>query len=222
MAGIIIDLVIVAVIAICVLLGYHKGLTGSLLKIVSFVAALVIAFVLFKPISNLVIEKTNWDENLEQSIREMVLKQEEQPSEKTEEEKDMPSVITNYINQTVENAANETKQAVVDNTARNVSVTIINAGTWIALFLIARIALLLVKGLAELLTSLPIIKQVDKTGGVIYGLLEALVILYVLLALLSFISPMIDADKNVVAQGVQSSWIGSYLYNNNLLLKIIF
>ena len=45
--SIIIDLVIVAIIALCILIGYHKGLTGSLLKIVSFVLALIIAFILF-------------------------------------------------------------------------------------------------------------------------------------------------------------------------------
>lgn len=221
--GVIIDLVIVALIAICILIGYHKGLTGSLLKIISFVAALVIAFVLFKPVANFVIDKTEWDENIEQSIRQMAVKEQESGNgEEQEEKEEMPSVITNYINQAVENAANDAKEAVIDATARNVSITIINAGTWIVLFLVARIALLLVKGLAGLLTSLPVIKQFDKAGGIIYGLLEALIILYVLLALLSFISPMIASDQNAVAEGVQSSFIGSYLYNNNLLLKIVF
>ena len=43
--SIIIDLVIIAIIALCVLIGYYKGLTGSLLKIVSFVLALIIAFI---------------------------------------------------------------------------------------------------------------------------------------------------------------------------------
>lgn len=82
--SIIIDLVIVAIIALCILIGYHKGLTGSLLKIVSFVLALIIAFILFKPVSNFIINKTDWDENLEQAIKQSFLKQEEQ---KPEEEK---------------------------------------------------------------------------------------------------------------------------------------
>lgn len=218
--GVIIDLIIVAIVAICVLLGYHKGLTGSLLKIVSFVVALVIAFVLFQPIANLVIEKTEWDEHIEQSIRDMTVKQEENPSSEQEETKEMSAVITNHINKAVENAAIDAKEAVIDATARDVSITIIKAGTWIVLFIVARIALILVRGLAKLLTSLPVIKQVDKAGGVVYGLLEALIILYVLLALASFISPMIE--QNRLIDGIQSSFIGSYLYNNNLLLKIVF
>ena len=71
--SIIIDLVIIAIIALCVLVGYHKGLTGSLLKIVSFVLALIIAFILFKPVSNFIIDKTDWDENLEQAILILIL-----------------------------------------------------------------------------------------------------------------------------------------------------
>ena len=48
--AIIIDIVIVAIIALCLFLGYRRGLTGSLLKILSFVLAIVIAFILFKPV----------------------------------------------------------------------------------------------------------------------------------------------------------------------------
>ena len=79
--SIIIDLVIIAIIALCVLVGYHKGLTGSLLKIVSFVLALIIAFILFKPVSNFIIDKTDWDENLEQAIRQSILKDEEKTND---------------------------------------------------------------------------------------------------------------------------------------------
>ena len=218
--GVIIDLIIVAILAICIFLGYHKGLTGSLLKIVSFAVAIIIAFVLYKPIAGLIIDNTDWDENLEQSIRNMVVEQEKAPQTEEEEKKGMSDVITNYINEAVENAADDAKEAIIDSTARDVAVTIVNVGTWIALFIIAKIALILVRGLAKMLTSLPIIKQVDKLGGIAYGLLEALIILYVLLAVISFISPMME--RSALIEGIQSSFIGSQLYNNNLLLKIVF
>ena len=83
-----------------------------------------------------------------------------------------------------------------------------------------RIILLLVKGLAELLTKLPVIKQFDKIGGILYGLIEALVISYVILAIVSFVSPMLAGTP--VVKGIQESYVGSMMYNNNLLLKIIF
>ena len=217
--GIIIDLVIIAIIALCVLVGYHKGLTGSLLKIVSFALALIIAFVLFKPVSNFIIDKTNWDENLEQAIRQSILKDEEKTNDETEKE-NMPEVITNYINNAVEKTGNEAKTAIVDSTAKDVSIMIINIAVAIALFIVSKIILLLIKGLANLLTKLPVIKQCDKLGGIIFGALQSLVIIYIALAIISFVSPMMS--ETGIIEGLQKSYIGSIMYNNNLLLKIIF
>lgn len=217
--SIIIDLVIVAIIALCVLLGYHKGLTGSILKIVSFILALIIAFILFKPVSNFVINNTNWDENLEQSIKQSILKQDETTTEENKKE-NMPEVITNYINDAVENAANEAKTAIVESTAREVAVLIINIAVAIALFIVSKILLLLVKGLANLITKLPVIKQFDKLGGIVFGLLQSLVIIYIALAIISLASPMMSSTG--IIEGIQKSYVGSTMYNNNLLLKIIF
>lgn len=219
--SIIIDAIILGILVLCIALGYRKGLTGSLLKIISFVLAIVIAFILFKPVSNFIIDKTNWDENLEQGIRDTILNNDKQEEVATQEDNpNMPSVMLEYINSAVENAGNEAKEAVVDATARQVAVMIINAGVWFALFLVARIILIFVKGLANIITSLPIIKQFDKLGGIIYGLVEAFIVIYALLAVLSFISPVVSGTG--IIDAVQKSFIGSVMYNNNLLLKLIF
>lgn len=219
--SIIIDAVILGILVLCIALGYRKGLTGSLLKIISFVLAIVIAFILFKPVSNFIIEKTNWDENLEQGIRDTILNNDKQEEVAAQEDnQNMPSVMLDYINKSVENAGNEAKEAVVDATVRQVAIMIINAGVWFALFLIARIILIFVKGLTKIITSLPIIKQFDKLGGIIYGLVEAFIVIYALLAVLSFISPVVSGTG--ILDAVQKSFIGSVMYNNNLLLKLIF
>lgn len=221
--SIIIDLVILGILILCIALGYHKGLTGSLLKIVSFVLALVIAFVLFKPVSNFIINNTNWDENLEQGIRNVIVENEETTDSeeaKDDENQDMPTVMIEYINKTVEEAGNDAKEAVADVAAKNVATIIINAGVWIGLFIIARIILFFVKGLASLITKLPVIKQFDKLGGIIYGMIEAVIIIYGILAILSFVSPLV-ANSGII-DAVQNSFVGSAMYNNNLLLKLIF
>ena len=196
--SIIVDLVILAIIVLCIILGYYRGLTGSLIKILSFVLSIVIAFVLFIPISNLVIENTQIDESLEQSIREMIIGNEQN------EENNMPEAITDYISQKVEQAADDAKAAVVDSTSRDVAETIVKAGTWIVLFIIARILLVFLKFITSLIAN---------------GLIEGLIIVYLLLALVSFIAPMFD---NSIITEIKDSFVGSIFYNNNLLLKIIF
>ena len=237
---IIVDLIILAIFAICLGLGFKKGLTGSLLKIISFILALVIAFLLFKPVSNFIVDHTNWDETLEQAIRQTLIEENSQENNQEEnieiqngegkeaqignEEKvkkqSMSEVMIDYINETIENAGTEAKNTIVDATARNVAVTIINVGVLIVLFVVSRIILVFIKGLTQLITKLQIIKQFDKLGGILYGLLEAFIIIYVILAILSFVSPMIS--QTGILQAIENSFLGSIMYNNNLLLKLIF
>ena len=211
--SIIVDIVILAIIVLCIIIGYVRGLTGSLIKIVSFVLSLIIAFVLFIPVSNLIINNTEIDENLESSIRNMIIQDEQN------EDENMPEAITDYIGQKIDQAADDAKEAIVDSTARDVALTIVKAGTWIALFIIARILLIFLRFITSLIAKLPVIKQFDKLGGIIYGLIEGLIIVYFLLALISFISPMLNGT---LANAIDESFVGSMMYNNNLLLKIIF
>ena len=214
--AIIIDIVIVAIIALCLFLGYRRGLTGSLLKILSFVLAIVIAFILFKPVSNLVINHTKWDDSLKTSIEQFITEKTSTPEEKSS----LPQVIVDYIDETMAQSVNEAKEVAIENTAQSVTNLIVNAGVWIAVFIIAGILLIFIKFITALIAKLPVIKQFDKLGGILYGILEAFVILYVLLAIISFIAPMINNAEFIDA--LNKSFIGSMLYNNNILLKILF
>ena len=209
---IIVDLAILAIIILCVIIGYIRGLTGSLIKILSFVLSIIIAFILFIPVSNLIINNTNIDDNLEQAIRNMIVQE-------NEEEKNIPDTIQNYIEEKVNEASDMAKEAVADSVSREIAITIVKAGTWISLFIIARILFIFLKLITSLIAKLPVIKQFDKLGGIIYGLLEGIIIVYIILAIVSFVSPMINPD---VSNTINSSAIGGFLYNNNLLLKIIF
>lgn len=213
--GIIVDLIIVGILVLCVFLGYKRGLTGSLLKIVTFLLALIIAFILFKPVSNFIINNTKLDENLESSIKSMFLEVEENDTSSN-----MPTAMTDYINKVIEDAADDAKTAVVETAARDVAISIINLGVVIVVYIIARIILIFVKGIASLITKLPVIKQFDKLGGIIFGLLKALIIIYVILAIISFVSPVIT-DSGVI-DAINQSFIGKGMYNNNILLEIVF
>lgn len=212
---IIVDLVILAIIIICVIMGYIKGLTGVLIKIISFILSIIIAFILFIPVSNLVINKTQIDETIAQSVRGVILGNSD--SQKVEE--NMPSTITEYIQGQAENVADSAKESVADATAVGVSETIVKVAVWIILFIVARILLILLKFVTSLIAKLPVIKQCDKIGGVVYGLLEGLVIVYILLAIISLVSPMMNGT---LANMIDNSYLGSAMYNNNILLKIIF
>ena len=55
--SIIVDLIIIAILAICIFFGYKKGLTKCIIKIASFFIAIIVAVMFYKPVSDIVIEK---------------------------------------------------------------------------------------------------------------------------------------------------------------------
>ena len=85
---IIVDIVILAILALCVTLGYRKGLTKCLINVLAFLIAIVVAAMLFKPASAIVRANTEVDENIQSSIVS-VFEQEEQ-EKKDDNEKSSP------------------------------------------------------------------------------------------------------------------------------------
>lgn len=213
----IVDLAIVLIFALCIFLGYKKGLAGCLINLLAFFIAVAVSIMLFKPVSAIVTSTTQVDENLQSSIVSIFEKDEENKEDKKEENK---SPIMDYIANKAEEVTEEKKHEVVTNTAKDISIKIIDALCFIAIFILVRIVLLFVKALADLITKLPIIKQCDKIGGVVYGVLQSFIIVFIALALITFISAVLN--QYAVQELVNQSYIGSILNSNNILLKIIF
>ena len=208
--GIIVDLILIAFFILFIFVGYKKGLAGSLIKLCSFVIALILALALYKPVANAVKDNTQIDENIKSTIVETFGQQEQ-----TQEE-NMPKDLVQNISSEIENATSE----AVNNTAQSISDTIINIGAGIVIFIVTRLLLIIVSIFAKQIVKLPIIGLVDKVGGIAYGAVEGIVIIYIVLGLIS-LSSLIWVD-NAVVTAITNSGIGSFLYNNNIILKIFF
>lgn len=212
--GIVVDLIIVAVMLLFIFLGYKKGLTGSLIKLLSFVIAIVLAVILYKPVGNVVIENTTIDDNIRTSLNETFGVQENKQEEKNEE--NVPSSIMNNINKEIENATDEVKTNVIDETTK----TLVYVESAIVIFLAVKVVLLIVSLFTSQITKLPIIRQVDKIGGLAYGAIEGVVIVYAILAVISLTS--VIWANNAVVMAIGKSTLGEMLYNNNIILNLLF
>lgn len=272
---IIVDLVIVGIFALCIFLSIRRGFMSCVLNLISFIVAFVLAITLYKPVSNIIIDNTKLDENLHDSIVNVLDKKESEEeknkrsdkdkedsknvnnlesnvdtvnsseenvelaentenmnatSEKTsnsgneekdnKEDKGFSKDISNYINKELAGKVGEEKTKAINAIAGNISVIIIRLLCGIGIFIIASILLILVKIFAKFLTKLPGIHQADKLGGAIYGFIEAMLIVWIVLAIINVISPAID-NTNLL-DAINKSFIGGFLNNNNLLTKIIF
>ena len=183
----------------------------------AFFIAIIVSAILFKPAAAIVTSTTQIDENIQTSIVNVFEKEEAENKDKDEDE---ASPIMKYISEKTEEATAEKKKEIVNNAAREISLKIIDVLCFIVIFGIARIVLVFIKILADLITKLPLIKECDKIGGVVYGILQALVIIFIALALITFISTMIGNYS--VVELIEKSYIGRILNDYNILLNVIF
>lgn len=223
----VVDIIILAIMVTCIFLGYKKGLIRVAVNILGFFIALLIALILYTPISNFIINNTSIQPTLKEAISgpvtAYVIGTENNGEEKEEVEDNSPKVMTDYINEFVENEkqkVEQTEKDIINNVSETVANNLIKIAVGLLVFIVAKIALLFVKALAKLISNLPIIGSFNKLGGAIYGVLQGLLIVYILFAILSVFAPTME--NSGILEAVNSSMIGKIMYNDNIILKIIF
>lgn len=204
--SLLVDLIIVAIILLFTFLGYKRGLVKVAIKLCTFIIAIIIAFMFYKPIANVVIENTNIDETIQTTITDRILPEGVAVDQEVDLTNDLPSVI-------LKNSAN-----TVQDISKSISTTLIETACLLIIFVAVKIILKFVTILADLIAKLPILKQFNKLGGTVYGILEGAVFVFIGLAVISLIAPLIDTS---ILDAINSSTLGSVLYNNNLLLKTL-
>lgn len=190
--GIVLDLIIVLLLVINIIIGYKKGLVEVVFNICAFIIALVVALILYKPVSNIVIKNTN----IYGKIRETIV------NNNIEEEQSI-----------VKDVQNKTKEQLAD----VISMKAVNIIVAIVLFIIARIVVILLKTVLEGIAEIPIIKQFNQIGGIGYGILKGFLLIYILVTLLFFVNAIVGNNK--VSAVVEESFITKVLYENNIIVK---
>ncbi len=198
--GMIVDLIIIAIIAISTFLAYQKGVVKLAIGLCSFVIAIAVTFVFYRPIANLVINVTGIDEAIEKVIYEKT-------NEMMQENKSENEITS----QMIEAAKND----MLPETARSLSKNIVTGFVMIILLVGIQIALRFISMLADTIAKLPILDQINKAGGIAYGLIRGILLIYVGLLILS-IPGQISPD-NKINKSVEQSSIGKMMYENNIL-----
>ena len=212
--GIILDIVLIAIIALNVFICYKKGLVKLAVGLIAVVAAIILALVFYKPVSNLIIENTELDENIEKAIINNF-------TSETQEGQEVRYVsVLDYLQKYVDDAVNKTQTEIVTQTAGMMAVKIINVAVLIGIFLLVRVVLLLLTFISDIITSLPILKQFNEVGGVLYGAIKALLIIYIILTIVFFI--ICYTSNSTIADAINSSYVTKFFYEHNLLLNILF
>lgn len=211
----IVDLIILAVVVIAVLLGIHRGLMVSLVNFFSFIIALVVAFMFYKPVGEFIIDRTDMGNDLKQIIQENLPMSGDEIMQ-IGEDSSLPKGIKDYINKQVQDV-NTSKDDVIETISTQLSTDIIMVISFIGTFIVIRIALLIVKIVSKIITKLPIINQADHIGGAVVGAVQGIIIVYFAFAIISIISPALENTK--VLQQIDNSFVGKMMYNDNIIMN---
>ncbi|MEI3401779.1 MAG: CvpA family protein [Clostridia bacterium] len=212
--GIILDVIIVAIVVLNIFICYKKGLVKLAVGLIAVLAAIILALILYKPVSNIIIKNTDIDEKIENAIINNF-------SADTNGNGEVRYVgILDYLEKYVDDAINKTQNEIVYETAGTMAIKIVNTAVLLGIFLIVRIVLQLLTFVSDIITSLPIIKQFNEVGGVLYGIAKAILIIYVILAILFFV--IFATENATISNAIADSFITKFLYEHNLLLNILF
>ena len=222
--GIVLDIVVVVLFLVSAFLGYKKGLINVIFNLCAFIIAFILTWILYTPVSNLIINNTQLDENIKSTIIEKGVVEEneennQEKSNKKEKSKD-ESNVNKYVENYVSKAANEAKNEIVKSTADIVAEKTVAIIVAIGLFIVIRLILILLRFVANGIAELPLIKQCNEVGGLAYGIIRGLFVIYLLFAICFIVMSVnnIEAVSNVI----DGSFISKFIYNNNIILKIIF
>ena len=94
--GIVLDIVLLIIFLLSLFFGYRKGLIGVAFNLCAFLVALVVTWILYNPITNVVINNTEIDDSIRNAIIEKGVIETKEDEEKEEE-----NMINKYIQQYV-------------------------------------------------------------------------------------------------------------------------
>ena len=157
--GIVLDVILIVIILLNVIICYKKGLVKLAVGLVAVIVSLILAMILYKPVTNIIIKNTEIDEKIKESIINTLTTE---SNENDTSDKGMMQYMQSYV----DDAVNKTKNEIVIEASEVVSTKIINVCAFLGIFVVVRILAILLTIIADLIMSLPILKQFNKAGGI--------------------------------------------------------
>ncbi len=231
-----VDICILIIFLFMILEGYIKGLMRSLIGFFGYIFALIMGKIYYIPMTKYLQKNFEWFRNLKPKISESLLSNVHNqvskgvvnstansnlsPILQNKEMAQNPELVNNFM-KSIKQFSTSTDTTAVNLDFMQKSVDTISDGIvhGIGFFIVVIGCLLIVKIIGLILdvaTEAPIIKQVNKLGGIIFGVLKGGILVFVLMMLAMYVAPLFP-ELDLI-NSIYSSHIGVYFYEHNLLL----
>ena len=204
----VIDVVLILIVSLGAYLGYKKGLISVLVGFLAIIIAIILSLILQNPIANL-LKSGNIGKNIYDNVYQCKNDTVENRKNGTEDNTMYSKIINGII-------SDEQKEYQ----ANNITMFILRGISFIITFIISFVIIFILKSVLNLVFDLPILKSINKIGGLALGTLKTIVIIYIILAAVALLSEL-PSSKMQFKNKIEQTNITKMMYNNNVLLKII-
>ena len=199
--GILIDIILIAILLISAFLGYKRGLVKLGANLFAGIIAIVVTLILFRPIAGAIIKNTTLDEKMKNIIIENA---------------SSFGANSNEDNNITEQLTNEVKNQMIPQEAEKIAISAIYAITSVVLFVVVKIILSIVISLIDGIARLPILKQFNEIGGMAYGILRGILIVFIVILLMGVYTKI--KPESTLNYNIQKSYITKTI--NEKIIKI--
>ena len=215
----VVDLIALLIIVAYAAIGFFRGFSEFLFQVISLLITIGVVFFAYKPVANVVMD-TQLDEKIYSVVYDNlsntpIAEGEEINTENTNMSKGIVSTINGYIEEAKENA----EQNVLEFVSNKIAIIVVYAITAVALFVIVQLVLFFIRIALDIMGSLPLLREGNQVLGLVIGVIKGILLVYLLLALASGLSPILSQFG--IIDAIESSKVSSILYNNNIIIDII-
>lgn len=220
---------VILFLALMFYVGFKKGFIKILLSLIATVIAFILAIVLAGPVETYIKEKTPLYDSLKKQMTEYVEKYVEDSvdmagldsQKEAIKELKLPSSIQDKLidDNTAEMKLDMGVASFSEYLAASLADILIQAATVLILFIIIKIILKVLISVLNVISHLPLINELNKSLGGVFGLVEGVCILWVVCLALTAISGTEMGEQ--VLSAISSNNILNFIYSNNIIMKIL-
>ena len=204
---------VIAFLALTAMYGYSRGMVKIVLSMAAMIITIILTTILTVPVGAVLKATTPIYDNMYEKISKTIDESEITDIESVKE-LDLPELIIDKIMEE-EDAIKDVKEYV----AVQVTDTAYTAGVFLVLLIIVYIAVKIAITMLDFVAKLPLIKEVNKLGGLIIGLVYGLTIIWAACLVLTMFSSKPWA-QDIFAQ-INDNQLLSFIYNNNLITWLV-
>lgn len=205
---------VIAVLGLSAFYGYKRGFVHIVLSMVAMLVTSILAAILTVPVSAMIASATSFDESIEESVAELVSANEVVDLQSLSK-LNLPTQIEEVIVEGAAGAVGGFTEYIVSTVAD----LILRAITFFVLIIIIYIVVRIVIFMLDFISKLPVINSINKTGGLVVGLLQGLLIVWIACLVVTAFGDKAWAQE-VFAQ-INANPLLTFIYNNNLIILIV-